>query len=84
VRRLTDNGREFCGKLESHPYELLLAVEGIKHRTTEVATPLIWKARFTSPSGLVVSTTPNYPDGPGARRYASSAACRTIARLLQS
>ena len=25
---LTDNGREFCGKPESHPYELLLAVEG--------------------------------------------------------
>ena len=34
---LTDNGREFCGKPENHPYELLLAVEGIKHRTTKVA-----------------------------------------------
>ena len=33
---LTDNGREFCGKPESHPYQLLLAVEGIKHRTTKV------------------------------------------------
>ena len=30
---LTDNGREFCGKPESHPYELLLAMEGIDHRT---------------------------------------------------
>ena len=26
---LNDNGREFCGKPESHPYELLLAMEGI-------------------------------------------------------
>lgn len=36
---LTDNGREFCGKPESHPYELLLAVEGIEHRTTKVRSP---------------------------------------------
>jgi transposase InsO family protein len=36
---LTDNGREFCGKPESHPYELLLAVEGIKRRTTKVRSP---------------------------------------------
>jgi len=36
---LTDNGREFCGKPESHPYELLLALEGIDHRTTTIASP---------------------------------------------
>jgi transposase InsO family protein len=36
---LTDNGREFCGKEETHPYELLLAMEGIEHRTTRVRTP---------------------------------------------
>jgi transposase InsO family protein len=36
---LTDNGREFCGKRDSHPYELLLAVEGIKHRRTKVRSP---------------------------------------------
>lgn len=36
---LTKNGREFCGKPESHPYELLLALEGIEHRTTRVRTP---------------------------------------------
>jgi transposase InsO family protein len=36
---LTDNGREFCGREESHPYELLLAVEGIEHRTTRVRSP---------------------------------------------
>jgi transposase InsO family protein len=36
---LTDNGREFCGKPESHPYELLTAIEGIEHRTTKVRSP---------------------------------------------
>lgn len=36
---LTDNGREFCGKPESHPYELMLAMEGIDHRTTKVRSP---------------------------------------------
>jgi transposase InsO family protein len=36
---LTDNGREFCGKPDSHPYELLLGLEGIEHRTTKVRSP---------------------------------------------
>lgn len=36
---LTDNGREFCGKPETHPYELLLAMEGVDHRTTKVRSP---------------------------------------------
>ncbi len=36
---LTDNGRELCGKPEQHPYELVLAMEGIEHRTTKIATP---------------------------------------------
>jgi transposase InsO family protein len=36
---LTDNGREFCGRPDSHPYELLLAMEGIEHRTTRVRSP---------------------------------------------
>ena len=36
---LTDNGREFCGKPESHPYELLLAIEDIAHRNTKVRSP---------------------------------------------
>jgi transposase InsO family protein len=36
---LTDNGREFCGKPKTHPYELLLAMEGIEHRNTRVRTP---------------------------------------------
>ena len=36
---LTDNGREFCGKSESHPFELLLPLEGIERRTTRVRSP---------------------------------------------
>lgn len=36
---LTDNGREFCGIKERHPYELLVAMEGIEHRTTKIRSP---------------------------------------------
>ncbi|MFD0726686.1 integrase core domain-containing protein [Lysobacter brunescens] len=28
-----------CGKPEQHPYELLLAMEGIEHRRTKIVTP---------------------------------------------
>jgi transposase InsO family protein len=36
---LTDNGREYCGRPDSHPYELLLAMDGIEHRTTKIRSP---------------------------------------------
>jgi transposase InsO family protein len=36
---LTDNGREYCGRPESHPYELFLQLEDIEHRTTKVRSP---------------------------------------------
>jgi transposase InsO family protein len=36
---LTDHGHEFCGRPETHPYELLLAVEAIEHRRTRVRSP---------------------------------------------
>lgn len=36
---LTDNGREFCGIQGHHPYELLLAMEDIEHRTTKIRSP---------------------------------------------
>jgi len=36
---LTDNGREYCGKPGQHPYELLLAMEGVEHRTTKIRSP---------------------------------------------
>ncbi len=36
---LTDNGREFCGVKERHPYELFCQIENIEHRTTKVRSP---------------------------------------------
>lgn len=36
---LTDNGREFCGRPDRHPYELFLWLEDIEHRTTQVRRP---------------------------------------------
>ena len=36
---LSDNGREFCGKPDKHPYELFLQLEEIEHRTTKVKRP---------------------------------------------
>ena len=36
---LSDNGREFCGRPDGHPYELFLQLEGIEHRTTKVRRP---------------------------------------------
>lgn len=36
---LSDNGREFCGRPDHHPYELFLQLEGIEHRTTRVRRP---------------------------------------------
>ena len=36
---LSDNGREFCGRPDRHPYELFVQLEGIEHRTTKVRRP---------------------------------------------
>lgn len=36
---LSDNGREFCGRPDAHPYELFLQLEEIEHRTTRVKRP---------------------------------------------
>jgi transposase InsO family protein len=36
---LSDNGREFCGRPDRHPYELFLQLEGVEHRTTRVKRP---------------------------------------------
>jgi transposase InsO family protein len=36
---LSDNGSEYCGKLDRHPYELFLQLENIKHRRTRVSRP---------------------------------------------
>jgi transposase InsO family protein len=36
---LSDNGREFCGRSDQHPYEIFLQLEEIEHRTTKVRRP---------------------------------------------
>ena len=36
---LSDNGREFCGRKDQHPYELFFQLEEIEHRTTKVRRP---------------------------------------------
>lgn len=36
---LSDNGREFCGRPDRHPYELFLQLEEIEHRTTRMRRP---------------------------------------------
>ena len=36
---LTDNGREYCGRMDSHLYEIYLCSQGISHRRTKVASP---------------------------------------------
>ncbi len=36
---LSDNGREYCGRPDHHPFELFLQLEGIAHRTTRVRRP---------------------------------------------
>ena len=36
---LTDNGREYCGRPDGHPFELFLQLEEIEHRTTPVRRP---------------------------------------------
>jgi transposase InsO family protein len=36
---LSDNGREFRGRPDRHPYELFLQLEEIEHRTTRAKRP---------------------------------------------
>jgi transposase InsO family protein len=36
---LSDNGREFCGRVDRHAYELFLQLEAIEHRKTRVQRP---------------------------------------------
>ena len=36
---LSDNGREYCGRPDHHPFELFLQLEDIEHRTTQVRRP---------------------------------------------
>jgi transposase InsO family protein len=39
VTVFTDNGREYCGRPDNHPFELFLQLERIEHQTTQVRRP---------------------------------------------
>lgn len=39
LRILTDRGTEYCGKIESHDYQLFLAANDIEHTKTKVRSP---------------------------------------------
>jgi len=39
LRILTDNGMEYCGRQETHPYELFLHLNGIEHTRIKVRHP---------------------------------------------
>ena len=39
LRILTDRGTEYCGRAESHDYQLYLAVNDIDHTKTKVRSP---------------------------------------------
>ncbi len=39
LRILTDRGTEYCGKVETHDYELFLGINDIEHTKTKAASP---------------------------------------------
>jgi transposase InsO family protein len=39
LRVLTDRGSEYCGKVETHAYQLYLAIENIDHTKTKARSP---------------------------------------------
>jgi transposase InsO family protein len=39
LRILTDRGKEYCGKVEQHDFELYLAINGIEHSKTKARHP---------------------------------------------
>ncbi len=39
LRILTDRGTEYCGRIETHPYQLFLHLNGVEHSRTKVRHP---------------------------------------------
>lgn len=39
LRTLTDNGLEYCGRVDSHPYQLFMHLNDIEHSRTKVRRP---------------------------------------------
>ena len=55
---LSDNGREYCGRPDQHPFELFLQLEGIKHRRTG-QTPAKQRLRRAAASHLAGRALPH-------------------------
>jgi transposase InsO family protein len=66
---LSDNGREFYGRPDHHPYELFLQLEGIEPRTTKVRRPqsngFIERLHRT----LLMNTSVSKGEQPGMSRW---------------
>jgi hypothetical protein len=65
---LSDNGREFCGRPDLHPYELFLQLEEIEHRTTKVKRPQSNGISNGCTGRSRTSTSASRDAGPGSRR----------------
>jgi hypothetical protein len=75
---LSDNGREFCGRDDQHPYELFLQLEGIAHKKTRVKRPQsngIVERASTAPSST--STSASKAAEPGSKRSRRCRRCST-------
>jgi hypothetical protein len=42
LRILPDRGTEYCGRADSHDYQLYLAINDIEHSKTKVRSPNQW------------------------------------------
>ncbi|GLZ23306.1 hypothetical protein Bpla01_68340 [Burkholderia plantarii] len=65
IRMLTDRGTEYCGKPESHDYQLYLALNDIEHTKT--------KARHPQADGICDAVPQNHPAGVLSGRVPSQA-----------
>ena len=73
---LSDNGREFCGREDQHPYELFLQLESIAHKTTKVGRP--------QSNGIVERLPPHPARRASARCRAAPSGTRRSARCRRS
>ena len=64
---LSDNGREFCGRPDQHPYELFLQLEDIEHRTTRVEPAAVQRHRRAAAPHAARRALPRPGPHPGSR-----------------
>ena len=76
---LSDNGREFCGRPDRHPYELFLQLEGIEHRKTRGKRPQSTALSNASIARCSTSTSGSKVGAPGSR---PSRRCRQPSTLI--